>query len=193
MSKLATGLTLLCSLALPLHAQNAPLAVYRDQRAAKRYEEALARNPEKLGGKFGNSPTFVGGQAYSYEHCVKLAGWVEGNPLAIGEMSVLQLGNLWYTLDEACQFIYGFHSDPERRISADKIPVPPEQYNEDCRAVESSLHTVTHQYHDRLDQAFEALPPILRKQVQPFLSRNGHELPSHAFALWLPDEFKPGR
>ena len=101
--------TLLCS--MTVSAQNAPPALSRN--AANRYEETLANHPDKLGGQFRNSPTFVGGQAYSYEHCLKLTVWVNEHHVTTEEMSVIQLGNLWYTMDDGCQFIYGLYGDAE--------------------------------------------------------------------------------
>ena len=41
---------------------NVPLALSKDEATATRYQDALINHPEKLGGKFDGSPTFVGGR-----------------------------------------------------------------------------------------------------------------------------------
>ena len=98
-------------------------------------------------------------------------------------------------MDDGCQFIYGLYGDAEfrLRLPEKKIPVSRKQYDKDCTAVETALNTITHAYLNRLDQVFEALSPEFKKQMQPFLTKSGRELPRHSFALWLPEEFKETR
>ncbi len=176
---------------IALSAQTAPVALYRYPELAKRYEDALQSHPERLGGKLGDSPVFVGGQLYSYPHCVKLANWVIDNLGVESSMSVIQLGNLRYALDDSCDGAYDFYRCPESRLPASKIPVPPKQYAEDCANVGAAITIATRQYHERLDQVFAALPVTQKGQIENLLKKNASELPPHAFAWWLPEEFKP--
>jgi hypothetical protein len=171
--------------------ENVPLSIQTDPVVSARYADALKNHPELLGGKYKDSPTFVGGQAYTYDHCVKLARWVLENDRAIRELSAVELGNLWYTLDDGCQFIYGLYGDPEARMTAKKIPVSPEKYADDSRAMEAAVHTTLHAYIERLDQVVAALPHDVRLRLQPLLEHPGDHFKTRGYALWQPLRFLP--
>ena len=159
-----------------------PIAIQSDPAVAEKYTAALKSNPAALGGQYKDSPAFVGGQAYSYEHCVSIAKWHESHSGDFFKgMSAIQLGNLWYTLD-GCQFIYALYADPDDRQTAKNIPVNPLQYDEDCRMFERVLHVVVHDYVTRLDQVVAALPSATRLQVQKLLGASGSQF-HEGFAL----------
>ncbi len=100
-----------------------------------------------------NLPKVTGGKYYSRAECVNIARQVVGEPNGIKSLTGIELGNLWYMLDN-CNFLY-FSDQKTSSMSPSR----------DQDDVEVSLDWATHEYIGRLEGAISRLPDDEKNRV----------------------------
>jgi hypothetical protein len=115
-------------------------------------------------------PEAIGGKWYSQGECLQIARWASQKPRNVKELTGIDLGNLWYTLDN-CMFLYFSDATTLRK------PPSPDQLNLDI-ALDWSIH----EYISRLEGAILRLPESEKSKVLEDLKKV--QSPVEGPALW---------
>lgn len=98
-------------------------------------------------------PEFVGGKAYSAKECLRIARWVIHDDQGFAQLTGVELGNLWFTLDN-CDFLYFDETQPHPKPTKTEIT-----------QIEFALHLATHHYIGSLEKVIMQLPDAMRQQA----------------------------
>jgi hypothetical protein len=98
-------------------------------------------------------PEFVGGKAYSSQECLRIAKWATHDDEGFNQLTGVELGNLWFTLDN-CDFLYFDETQPHPKPTKTQIS-----------QIEFALHLATHHYIGSLEKVIMQLPEAMRHQA----------------------------